>query len=50
MTAPSSYAADADEWLKDYRQRMQAAINRRPAPEGVPGELEHRQQLIIVPD
>jgi hypothetical protein len=34
MTQNSS-AAHVEEWIKDYIARQQAAISRRPKPEGI---------------
>jgi hypothetical protein len=37
----------SDEWLADYRQRMQAGINRRRPPEG---ETEHIERIVMLPE
>ena len=48
MTASSS--TEREEWLSDYRGRLQAAINRRPAPEAVQGEQPEKIVIYPVPD
>jgi hypothetical protein len=40
MTANSSKAIDANEWLADYIARLQATINRRRCPEDEPDQPE----------
>jgi hypothetical protein len=50
MTANSSNAIDADEWILDYRGRLEAAVNRRPRPEGVQGEQPEKIVICPVPD
>jgi hypothetical protein len=37
----------SEEWLADYRQRLQAGINRRKPPEG---GLEHLERIAIIPE
>lgn len=37
----------SDEWLADYRARMQEGINRRKPPEG---ELEHVERIVLIPE
>jgi hypothetical protein len=47
-TAPSSARADVQEWLVDYLNRMRAAINSRPRPEGdVEEHYLHQLEALI---
>jgi len=48
MTLNSSTPMHVDEWLKDYIARQQAAINRRPKPEGLDDEPDGGE-IVICP-
>jgi hypothetical protein len=46
MTPSSSAPSHRDEWLRDYLARQQAAINRRPKPEGMDDSQD--EALVII--